>query len=81
MTLIGSLRLRISRGVLIGISLIGTGKIVRKTEFFQKSKFEKSVINLTINNREKLRDRQMSSKNPVVSKNRRSNYPNWTVAT
>ena len=21
----------------------------------------------------------MSSKNPVVSKNRRSNYPNWTV--
>ena len=29
---------------LIGISLIGTRKIVRKTEFFEKSKFEKSVI-------------------------------------
>ena len=32
------------KGVLIGISLIGTGKIVRKTEFFERSKYEKSVI-------------------------------------
>ena len=81
MTLIGSLRLRISRGFLIGISSIGTGKIVRKTEFFEKIEIRKIGNNLTINNREKFRDRQMSSKNPVVSRNRRSNYPNWTVAT
>ena len=49
------------------------------SKIFRKIEIRKIGNNLTIYNREKFWDRQMSSKNPVVSKNRRSNYPNWTV--
>ena len=47
-----------------------------KIEFLKNRKIGN---NLTINNSENFQDHQMSSKNPVVSKNRDSNYPNWTV--
>ena len=50
-----------------------------KNRIFRKIEIRKIGNNLTINNREKFPDSQMSLKNPVVSKNRRSNYPNWTV--
>ena len=52
---------------------------VRKIDFFEKLKFEKSVIFFAINYSEKIPDHQSSSKNPVVSKNWRSNYRGSTV--
>ena len=38
-----------------------------KNGIFRKIEIRKMGNNLTINNREKFRDRQMSSKNPVVT--------------
>ena len=46
---------------------------------FRKIEFRKIGYILTINNSGNFRDRQMSLKNPIVSKIQRPNYPTWTV--
>ena len=50
-----------------------------KNRIFRKIKIRKIGNILTINNSGNFRDHQMASKSLIVSKIRRSNYPNWTV--
>ena len=59
--------------------MIWTDESVRKIDFFEKLKFEKSVIFLQKIIVKKNPDHQSSSKNPVVLKNWRSNYRGSTV--
>ena len=58
----------------MGISMIGIDELVRKIDFFRKIKIRKIGNIFAINDSEKCRDRQLSLKNPVVSKNWHWNY-------
>ena len=56
-----------------------TYESVRKNDFFRKIEIRKIGDIFAINISEKIPDHQSSSKNPVVSKNWRSNYRGSTV--
>ena len=79
MTLLLAIRNLKLKGNLTAISIIGTNKSLGKIEFFQKIEIRKNSSFIAIDTREKSRGRPSSSKDPVVSDNRRSDNRDLTV--
>ena len=71
--------LRILKGNLIAISLIGTEESLRKIEFFRIIEIRIIGSFIAIDNREKSQDCLSPSNNPVVSDNRRSDNRVLTI--
>ena len=67
------------KGNLIATSLIGTNESLRKNEFFRMIEIRIIGSLIAIDNRDKSRDCPLSSNNPVVSDNRRSDNRDLTV--
>ena len=69
------------KGNLIAFSLIGTDESLRKIDFFRIIEIRIIGSLIAIDNREKSRDCPLSSNNPVVSDNRRSDNRDLAVYT